>query len=116
MYSGGWGVFGDLLDDSRFALQRANDRTTSWFRLFTSKRWDIIGLDTAWSSDPLYPGSQGLLEGPQGDTIEAWAQEDRSILLLSHHQFVSAYHKSDESEVLRSSIAGALDSGRVAGW
>jgi len=118
MYSGGWAYFEKLLGDGRFALQRApDDRPTSWFRLFTPGGWDVVGLDTSWSSDPLYAGHQGLLEEPQGATVAGWAgEEDRRLLLLSHHQFVSSYRKPDESKVLKEAIAGALDGGRVAGW
>jgi hypothetical protein len=117
MYGGGWGYFGTLLGDERFAAQRSPDgRPTSFFRL-TSPSWDFVGLDTSWDPDVLAQGHVGVLEDPQGDFVAQVAGEsERKLVLLSHHQLLSAYDPHDLGPTLHAKLAPVLDGGRVTAW
>jgi 3',5'-cyclic AMP phosphodiesterase CpdA len=117
MYSGGYGYFQTLLADPRFAAQRSPDgRTTSYFRL-TSPSWDFVGLDTAWDTNVLSQGAVAVLEDPQAGFVAGVAQSStRKLALLSHHQLVSVYDRSDIGPELADKLAPVLDSGRVTAW
>jgi hypothetical protein len=117
MYGGGHGYFETLLGDGRFSRQRSPDgASTSFFRL-TSPAWEIIGLDTSWDPDVLARGFVGALEDPQADYVVRVASEsDRKLMLLSHHQLVSAYSPDDLGDELPSKLAPVLDNGRVSAW
>lgn len=118
MYGGGWGYFGTLLGDERFAAQRSPDgRPTSWFRIRTPA-WDVVGLDTSWDPEVLSKGLRGVLADPQAAQLRGWADElgDRRLMLLSHHQYVSSYDLGDLGQVLPHKLAPLLADGRIAAW
>src|SRR6201996_5612186 len=112
MYSGGFGYFGTLLADPRFAAQRSADgQPTSFFRL-TSPSWDFVGLDTSWNQDVMSKGEIGVLEDPQAGYVARLAGESkRKLVLLSHHQLTSAYDKADLGPELGGKLAPALTAG-----
>ncbi len=117
MYSGGFGYFGTLLGDPRFAAQHSADgAATSYFRL-TAPSWDFVALDTSWDPDVLTKGACGVLEDPQaGFVAEIAKTSSRKLVLLSHHQLVSAYDQADLGPVLPAKLGPVLDSGRVTAW
>ena len=99
MYGGGYGYFGRLLRDERFAKQRSDDgQTTSFFRL-VAPLWEFVGLDTAWNPDVLARGHVGVLEDPQaehaGKAAAEAASAGRKFILLSHHQLISVCEPAD---------------------
>ncbi|MGY4199087.1 metallophosphoesterase family protein [Bradyrhizobium sp. USDA 4520] len=102
MYSGGYGYYDTLLADPRFAKQAKS----SFFRLY-NKNWQILGLDTAYDDNGLRDPQAKWVE----DTVGANQQK---TMLLSHHQFFSAYEPSDTvGAVLRTKLKRVLDSGRI---
>ncbi len=116
MYAGGWGYFETLLGDERFTLQRSADgRPTSFFRI-RHPHWDLVGLDTSWDTDVLSQGKSGALADPQAAIVKGWAdecaREGRKLMLLSHHQLVSAYDQADIGTVLADE-AGPADRWRT---
>jgi Calcineurin-like phosphoesterase len=117
MYSGGFGYFGTLLADPRFAAQRSPDgESTSFFRL-TSPSWDFLGLDTAWDPDVMSKGAVAVLEDPQAGYVAKVASESaRKMVLFSHHQLTSAYDTHDLGPVLGSKLAPVLAGNRVTAW
>ena len=117
MYSGGFGYFGTLLGDPRFAAQRSPDgQPTSFFRL-SSPSWDFVGLDTSWNSDVMSRGEIGVLQDPQAGYVARVAGESpRKLVLLSHHQLTSAYDKADLGPELGGKLAPVLSGNRVTGW
>jgi hypothetical protein len=117
MYSGGFGYFGTLLGDPRFAAQHSADgAATSFFRL-TAPSWDFVALDTSWDRDVLTKGACGVLEDPQAGFVADIAKtSSRKLVLLSHHQLVSAYDQADLGPVLPAKLGPVLDSGRVTAW
>jgi hypothetical protein len=117
MYSGGFGYFDTLLDDPRFAAQHSADgAATSFFRL-TSPSWDFVGLDTSWDADVLWQGASAVLQDPQADFVASVARDSsRKLVLLSHHQLVTAYDHADIGVVLPGKLGPVLDSGRVTAW
>ncbi len=117
MYGGGWGYFGTLLADERFAAQRSPDgQPTSWFRL-TSPSWDFVALDTSWDPDVLAQGHVGVLEDPQAKFVaDVAAESDRKLVLLSHHQLLSVYDQHDLGPTLGAQLAPVLDGERVTAW
>jgi hypothetical protein len=134
MYSGAWAYFDHLLaGDPRFANQRSADgKPTSFFRLRTPT-WDLVGLDTAWHSEVLPEGGGqaelGVLENPQTTQVTTWAhdaeQSGRALMLLTHHQFLSAFPPSIGKTIdgtltlasgLEDKLGPVLDAGRVRAW
>jgi calcineurin-like phosphoesterase family protein len=131
MYSGGHGLFEVTLGDPRFVRQRADGRATSWFTLATDG-WNIVGLDTAWRhelleirGDELFvEGDLGRLEGSQADVLgRCAADEDRRLLVLSHHQLFSAYDESHlrfggdrDPTPLQEQLAPVLERRPVDAW
>jgi hypothetical protein len=118
MYSGGYGYFETLLGDPRFAAQHAAGRggATSFFRL-TAPSWEFVGLDTSWDTDVLSQGAAAVLQAPQGEFVASVARaSDRKLVLLSHHQLVTAYDPGDIGTELTSKLGPVLDSGRVTAW
>ncbi len=134
LYSGAWCYFDYLLaGDPRFANQRSADgRPTSFFRLRTPT-WDLVGLDTAWHPDVVRHGEAqgglGALEDPQARYVATWAQDaeqtGRALMLLSHHQFLSAFDPPIGESIggpltlasaLKDKLGPVLDSGRVRAW
>jgi hypothetical protein len=92
MYSGGYGYFDDLLGEERFVRWQSDSRgqPSSFFELF-NEDWQILGLDSSYED--------GGLEGPQPLWLEERLKHrgQRKSLLLSHHQFFSAYDKCGEA-------------------
>jgi hypothetical protein len=93
---------------------------TSWFRV-TSPSWQIIGLDSSWNHDPFASGQTGGLQAPQGDTVQRWVQDDdRPAMLLSHHQFMTAYDArlldAPAPPPLVTGLRALVDRGRVSAW
>jgi hypothetical protein len=120
MYAGGWGYFETLLGDPRFRNQRSADgKPTSFFRI-RHPQWDLVGIDTSWDTDVLSEGKSGVLADPQAAVVKGWAEESaregRKLMLLSHHQLVSAYDGGDIGTVLPAKLAPLLDSGQIAAW
>lgn len=102
MYSGGEGYFGLLLRDTRFAGQAGS----SYFTI-EGPRWQIIGLDTAYEDFDLAGGQAEWM-------LRKVATSGKKTIVLSHHQFFSAYSKSGER--LRERLATKLTEDRVAAW
>lgn len=117
MYSGGFGYFGTILADRRFASQRSPDGTpTSYFRL-RGTAWDFVGLDTAWDRNVLADGRAGVLEEPQGDYVrDVAAESTRKLALLSHHPMVSAYDAHDLDPILGAKLGSVLTDNRIRAW
>jgi 3',5'-cyclic AMP phosphodiesterase CpdA len=116
MYAGGYGFYDTLLADPRFAQQSAGGSGTSYFRL-SSSHWDVAGLDTSWDPNVLSLGQRGVLQNPQARVLEGWAAEStRKLMLLTHHQYVSAYDLGDLSTVLPFKLQSLLDSHRISAW
>jgi hypothetical protein len=120
MYGGGWGYFDTLLGDERFKLQRSADgKPTSFFRI-RLPRWDLVGLDTSWDTDVLCVGKAGALTDPQAAIVKGWAdectREGRKLMILSHHQLVSAYDQGDIGNVLPAKLAPLIDGKQIAAW
>jgi hypothetical protein len=117
MYSGGFGYYGTLLADPRFAAQHSPDRApTSFFRI-TSPSWELVGLDTSWDTDVLTKGASAVLADPQAEFVASVAgASDRKMVLLSHHQLVSVYDKEDIGPVLTAKLGSLLDRGRITAW
>jgi hypothetical protein len=116
MYGGGWGYFDHLLADERFAGQRSSDgRGTSLFRLRNS-RWDLLGLDTGWTSRLLDRGHEARLEGHQDEWVEEVTRDGRRAMLLSHHQPVTGHEEEDIGAVLWEKLGRTIDAGGVDAW
>ncbi len=120
MYGGGYGYFDRLLADPRFKGQRSPDgETTSFFQL-VAPSWQFVALDTAWDPDVLAQGHKGVLQDPQKDFAATACQQardaGRKLVLLSHHQLVSAYDTDDLGIVLPKKLKPVLDSGQVTAW
>lgn len=102
MYSGGYGFFDLLLADPRFEHQEQSS-----FFMLRHPNWNILGLDTAWED--------GLLHGPQLNWIAAHFDDHaRETLLLSHHQFFSAYESA--SSRLQVQLDALLTKRQVKAW
>lgn len=117
MYGGAWAYFDYLLRDDRFRRQRSPDgKGTSHFSLVNDD-WRVMGLDTSWQDHLFSHPDWGALEDPQAEHVisAARAGDGRKLLLLSHHQLVSAYDHKISPEI-REKLKPALDSGRVRGW
>jgi hypothetical protein len=117
MYGGGFGYFETLLGDERFSKQQSPDgKATSYFRL-RSPSWDVVALDTSWSSDVLSSGFVGVLEDPQAAYAARVAGEsERKLMLLSHHQPISVYDTEDLGPILLKDLDPVLKDGRVTAW
>jgi Calcineurin-like phosphoesterase len=120
MYSGGKAYFETLLGDERFSAQRSADgRPTSSFLIRTG-HWDLLGLDTSWSADRLNPGHQAVLEDPQGQWVDEVSADSkrsgRRVMLLSHHQLLSAYNPGDLGEVLPAKLERPLAKRQITAW
>ncbi|MEH2521035.1 hypothetical protein V1279_006608 [Bradyrhizobium sp. AZCC 1610] len=104
MYSGGHAYFGTLLADVRFAKQAKS----SFFRLANSN-WQFIGLDTAYDDNGLKDPQAVWL----ADTL---AKNPQRAILLTHHQFFSAYENSPSvGETLRDKLGPLLTERRIFG-
>jgi hypothetical protein len=117
MYGGGFGYFDTCLMEERFVRQHSPDgKPTSFFRIKTPS-WDLVGLDTSWDPEVLSKGLRGTLEDPQAEHVLAWAAEsDRKLMLLSHHQLLSAYDLGDLGTVLPYKLQVLLENKRITAW
>jgi hypothetical protein len=118
MYGGGYGYFDTCLaKDVRFAKQRSPDgKPTSFFRIKTPS-WDLVGLDTSWNAEVLSKGLVGVLEDPQAEYVIRWAAEpERKLMILSHHQLLSAYDLGDLGTVLPYKLQPLLDGKQISAW
>ena len=102
MYSGGYGYFGTLLADPRFERQAMS----SFFRLY-NKNWQVLGLDTAYDDNGL--------RDPQSKWVrDTLAANSQKTMLLTHHQFFSAYENTpDVGAALREKLKPLLAAGRI---
>ena len=82
MYPGGWPFYDEALNDSKFQFQ--NKR--SFFAL-ENDYWILVGLDSAYGSDPLNLYSDGALDngGMQLAFLKDCVATGKRIVLLSHH-------------------------------
>ncbi len=102
MYSGGYGYYDTLLADLRFGRQAKS----SFFRLY-NKHWQILGLDTAYDEN-------GLRDPQAKWVVETLGANQQKTMLLTHHQFFSAYENSqDVGVVLRRKLRPVLAAGRI---
>jgi len=102
MYSGGYGYYEELLMDPRFAGHQGS----SYFSL-ENDHWRVFGLDTGWEEGGLAGSQQACLQGSLG-------QDRRKTMLLSHHQFFSAYDKG--APILRTKLLPLLGKNPVDVW
>jgi hypothetical protein len=107
MYSGGYGYFDKALKDPRFARQ-SNDKGPSSFFSLVNDHWKVLGLDSAYED--------GGLKDPQSDWLreEIRTAADRKCLLLSHHQYVSAYESGAKDLIAK--VSPILQTNPVTGW
>ncbi len=108
MYSGGHGYFDTALKDPRFAPWHSNAKGPSSFFSLVNASWKILGLDSAWDD--------GGLKDPQSDWLadELKSAGTRKTLLLSHHQFVSAYE--DAAKDMIAKVSPVLRVRPVTAW
>ena len=108
MYSGGHAYFGTALKDPRFEPWQSNDREPSSFFSLVNANWKILGLDSSWDN--------GGLKDPQADWLAAELKSagKRKTLLLSHHQFVSAYESGATNLIAKTSPI--LEANPVTAW
>jgi hypothetical protein len=104
MYSGGHAYYGTLLADFRFSRQSRS----SFFRL-ANDNWQFIGLDTAYDDNGL--------KDPQATWLaQTIANNPQRSILLTHHQFYSAYEDGPAvGQVLREKLGPLLDGNRIFG-
>ena len=104
MYSGGHAYYGTLLEDPRFARQARS----SFFRL-SNENWQFVGLDTAYDDNGL--------RDPQATWLaETFAKNPQRAVLLTHHQFFSAYEDEPSvGKVLHEKLGPLLAGGRIFG-
>jgi hypothetical protein len=106
MYSGGHAYFGFLLNDARFRKQGQ----ASFFRLY-NKKWQLLGLDTAWDDNGL--------KDPQGSWVkQTLDQNEQKSILLTHHQLFSAYEGGGPAvgKVLGEKLGSVLDKKQIDAW
>jgi hypothetical protein len=121
LYGGAAPYFDAVRNDPRFRLQSSADgHPTSWFRL-VSPSLQIIGLDSAWNKDPFFTGQTGLLQAPQRAVVEKWLRDgEPPAMLLSHHQFMSAYdHRLldvADPPPLVAELSDLVERNRVRAW
>jgi hypothetical protein len=108
MYSGGHAYFGTALKDPRFTHWQTNDQGPSSFFSLVNKKWKILGLDSSWED--------GGLKDPQSDWLaeELKSAGKRKTLLLSHHQFMSAYESGAENMIAK--VSPILSKMPVTAW
>lgn len=123
MYSGGHGLFETTLSDPRFERQRAHGAPSSWF-LLRGREWNVLGLDTAWNDRLLeldadghlvLEGGVGHLTDAQHDVVRRVAQDQKKLLVLSHHQLFVAYGGANPTP-LADEMSSLLDGRTVEAW
>ena len=102
MYSGGWAYYDYALADERFAAWQGK---SSLFHL-ANNYWQIFGLDTSHDD--------AGLKGDQAAWVCGSARAGLKTLLLSHHQYCSAYE--DPAKDVIEKIIPALHNLDVASW
>ena len=119
MYSGGYGYFDTMLrDDDRFAKQRSAgrqghellpaQRTRSGTSRASTRRGTPTCSASARRACCTIPRPACWSAGPPSPT--------RKLMLLSHHQLVSAYDLGDLGTVLPYKLEPLLKSGRISAW
>jgi hypothetical protein len=108
MYSGGHAYFGTALKDPRFVPWQSNDDGPSSFFSIVNAHWKILGLDSAWDD--------GGLKDPQSDWLKAELASagTRKTLLLSHHQYASAYESGAKDMIAK--VTPILTAKPVTAW
>jgi hypothetical protein len=102
MYSGGWAYYDYALADPRFAAWQGK---SSLFQL-ANNYWQIFGLDTSHDD--------AGLKGDQADWVRGAARKGLKTMLLSHHQYCSAYEKAPQTVIDK--IQPVLTELDVAAW
>jgi hypothetical protein len=102
MFSGGHAYYEFCLKDPRFKEWQGK---SSLFHL-ANQRWQIFGQDTSWED--------GALKADQAKWLLGAAAKGKKTILLSHHQYVSAYEKASFKVVQRS--RDLLERMDVAAW
>jgi hypothetical protein len=102
MFSGGHAFYEYALADERFVGWQGK---SSLFHL-ANKRWQLFGLDTAWED--------ATLKSDQAQWILNAGDKERKTILLSHHQYCSAYEKV--SKGVTDPIQPVLREFNVAAW
>lgn len=117
MYSGGHGLFEEMLGDPRFARQHLADGSpTSWFSL-QSTHWNVVGLDTSWAPQLPHDSEVGHLHGSQGAHVaQCAADASRRLLLLSHHQLFTVKDEHTIGAQLKQALAPVLEGRGVDVW
>lgn len=102
MYSGGWGYYNCALADERFAAWQGK---SSLFHL-ANNYWQIFGLDTSHDD--------AGLKGDQAAWVRGAARAGLKTMILSHHQYCSAYE--DPAKNLIARIEPVLTDLDVVAW
>jgi hypothetical protein len=102
MYSGGWAYYDCALADERFAAWQGK---SSLFHL-SNHHWQIFGLDTSHDD--------AGLKGDQASWIQGAARKGVKTMLLSHHQYCSAFEEAPQTVVDK--IQPVLNELDVAAW
>ncbi len=102
MYSGGWAYYDCALADERFAAWQGK---SSLFHL-SNNHWQIFGLDTSHDD--------AGLKGDQASWVQGAARKGVKTMLLSHHQYCSAFEEAPQTVVDK--IQPVLNELDVAAW
>ncbi len=102
MFSGGHGYYDYALADPRFAPWQGR---SSLFQMANSK-WQIFGMDTSYED--------AAFAGDQIPWMLGAALPGRKTILLSHHQYLTAYE--GVSAKVTAAIEPVLQQLEVAGW
>jgi hypothetical protein len=102
MYSGGWAYYDYALADERFAAWQGK---SSLFHL-ANNHWQVFGLDTSHDD--------AALRGDQAAWVSGAARKGLKTMLLSHHQYCSAYEKASQKVI--DGIQPVLNKLDVAAW
>ena len=109
MYSGGYGYFGTLLADPRFAAQHSADGTsTSFFRL-TAPWLGVRRPGHLLGPGRAVKGASAVLQDPQAEYVAKVAgASERKLVLLSHHQLAPVYDQARLGPVLTAKLGPVL--------
>jgi hypothetical protein len=102
MYSGGWDYYDYALADTRFAHWQGK---SSLFHL-ANRFWQFLGIDTSYED--------GGLAGTQINWLREEVRSERKTVLLSHHQYCSAYEHPASAMIEK--IDPLLTETHIAGW
>ena len=85
MISGGYGYFDQLLQDSRFTLQKDPTGSHSSIFVILFGNWAILGLDSAYNAKAIGLDQGLLVDDAQINLLKSYGQSDHRIFLLTHH-------------------------------